>query len=321
MPSNKKPKLIVIVGPTASGKSELAVHIAKKFNGEIISADSRQIYRELDIGTGKVAGKWLTWKPRFQLGNGVSKYRKVFVYKGIAHHCIDCVPPKRAYTATEYKKCAEDAIKGITDRGKIPIIAGGTAFWIDAVAYDLTFPDVPPNQPLRKRLKKKSPQELFKILTELDSRRGRTIEKENPRRLIRAIEIARTLGKVPKIRRRTRFDTLWIGLNPYYETWSRKMRRRIDAMLQHGLISEAKTLLKKRVSRKRIREFGFEYRAVFDYLDKKIKKTDLESRILKATLEYARRQMAWWKRNKEIEWIKEPRGAERKCRKFLGSKR
>ncbi len=154
----KKQKLIVIVGPTASGKSDLAVRIArqnffsknlggqaKKFNGEIISADSRQIYRGLDIGSGKVEGKWQSAKRTWQ-----SAPQKIFIYKKISHWCIDEVSPKKQYSVTEYKQCAERAIREIISRGKIPILCGGTGFWIDAIVYDMSLPEVPPDHKLRK---------------------------------------------------------------------------------------------------------------------------------------------------------------------------
>ncbi|MBI2639927.1 MAG: tRNA (adenosine(37)-N6)-dimethylallyltransferase MiaA [Candidatus Sungbacteria bacterium] len=181
-------KLIVIIGPTASGKSELAVRLAKKFSGEIISADSRQVYRELDIGTGKVPGKWRQ-KP------------KVFVYKAIPHYCIDFVSPKRVFTAADFKKCAEGAIQDINRRGKIPVMAGGTGFYIDAVLYENLLPNVPPNKTLRNTLSQKSARKLFMLLKRLDPERAKNIDRKNPRRLIRAIEIAKALGRVPKFKK------------------------------------------------------------------------------------------------------------------------
>lgn len=319
-----KPKLIVIVGPTASGKSELAVKLAKKINGEIISADSRQIYRWLDIGTGKVPG---TWRPSLTivLIRSYKNYSK-FVYKGIPHHCIDFVPPKKTFTVAEYKKCAEAAIEDITRRGKIPILVGGTGFWIDAVVYGLNFPQVPPNPKLRKKLGEKSAEELLKILRKLDPARAKTIEQKNPRRIIRAIEIAKSLGKVPKFHRKSPYYALWIGLTSSYEASSyeasphktaRKINLRIKQMVSGGLVQEAKKLLQRGVSRKRIKEFGFEYRAALDFIDKKISHRELQGRLVRDTTKYASRQMTWWKRNREIGWIKNDKEAERLISRFL----
>lgn len=285
----KKQKLIVIVGPTASGKSEFAVKLAKKVNGEIISADSRQVYRGLDIGSGKVPGKWIKNK---------------FIYKGITHYCIDFVSLKKVFTVAEYKKCAESAIQDISYRGKIPILAGGTGFWIDSLIFDLNLPEVPPNPKLRRTLEKKTTDKLLKILKKLDPRRAKTIEQKNPRRLIRAIEVAKALGKVPILKRQERFNTTWIGLNPDPETLRKRIERRATEMLKKGLLQETKKLLKKGVPRKRIKEFGFEYKTTSDYLDKKISRAEVQQGLIKETLRYARRQMTWFKRNKEIKWLK-----------------
>ena len=282
-----KQKLIVIVGPTASGKSEFAVKLAKKINGEIISADSRQIYRGLDIGTGKVLGKWIKDK---------------FIYKGIVHHCIDFVSPKNIFTAAEYKKCAQRAIEDIMGRGKTPILVGGTGFWIDAVVFDLKLPEVPPNLKLRKKFEKKSSRELLEILKKLDPRRAKTVEQKNPRRLIRAIEIAKALGRVPVLKKREHYQATWIGIDPDRKTLEKKITHRASQMLKRGLVREVKNLLKKGITKKRIKEFGFEYKTVLDYLDKKVAYREIRSLLVRDTLRYARRQMTWFKRNKEIKW-------------------
>lgn len=297
-----KKKLAVIVGSTASGKSELAVKLARQFDGEIISADSRQIYRGLNIGTGKIAGKW-------KIGNiGSSTSDKfIYKYKGIPHHCIDFVSPKKTFTVAEYKKCAERALDDITGRGLMPIIVGGTGFWINALVYNLNLPAVSPNLKLRKKLEKKNTGELFKILQELDPERAKTIEQKNPRRIIRAIEIARILGKVPKIgKKKSPYNILWIGLNPPLKVLTWRIKKRAGQMLHHGLAAETKKLLGQGVSKKRLREFGFEYRAVLDFIENKITKKELYEKLVKDTLAYARRQMTWWKRNPEIHWINPP---------------
>ncbi len=154
---HQKISLIVIVGPTASGKSNLGVALAKKYNGEIISADSRQIYRNLTIGTAKVKGVWK---------NGVYKSDE------IAHYCIDFVSPKKMFSASDFKQCGAAAIADIARRSKTPIIVGGTGLWVDTLVYDMDLPHVPPNPLLRKKFEKKSPAELFLFLTKIDPRRA-----------------------------------------------------------------------------------------------------------------------------------------------------
>ncbi|MEK7541902.1 MAG: tRNA (adenosine(37)-N6)-dimethylallyltransferase MiaA, partial [Patescibacteria group bacterium] len=162
-------KIIVIVGPTASGKSALAVALAKKFDGEVIPADSRQVYRGLEIGSGAITKKEM---------------------RGIRHHLLGISSPRRAFTAAQFVAAALRAIADIARRGKISIIAGGTAFWIDALVHGLSLPEVKPNARLRRALAKKSAAQLLAILQKYDPRRAAEIEQKNPRRLIRAIEIA-----------------------------------------------------------------------------------------------------------------------------------
>src|SRR3989344_2641304 len=183
----KELSLIAILGPTASGKSELAVKLARNFKGEIVSADSRQIYKGLDVGTGKVDGRW-------RMADGK---RQVFVYKGVPHYLIDFANPKKQFSVDDFRRKVNEAIADIVRRGKIPFLVGGTGFYIDAVARGIQYPNVPPNPKLRKHLAKKSATELFDILKKLEPARAKTIERQNPRRMIRAIEIARA-GKFAK---------------------------------------------------------------------------------------------------------------------------
>ena len=175
-----KTKLLVIVGPTASGKSDIAVRLAQKYNGEVISADSRQVYKGLDIGTGKITAAEM---------------------KGIPHWCLDVADPHERFTAMDWKEQAEKAIVDIVSRGKLPIICGGTGFYISALIDDLGFPDVEANTEEQKKLEEKTAEELFEELKKLDPARAATIELKNKRRLARAIIIARELGSVPAITR------------------------------------------------------------------------------------------------------------------------
>jgi len=297
-----KQKIIVVVGPTASGKSEFAVKIAKKMGGEIISADSRQVYKNLDIGTAKVRGRW-SFFPQETRKRLEYQDAKVFLFKRIPHHCIDIVSPKKIFTVAEYQQCAKKAIDDITRRGKIPLLVGGTGFWIDATVYGLIFPKVPPNAQLRRRLEKKNANELFRLLQKLDPRRAKTIQSENPRRLIRAIEIAKTIGSTPRLKKKQAYQALWIGFNPPAKILEKKVTRRVIAMINNGFIKEVKNLLVDRVAIRRINEFGFEYRAALAYLKKKITRGELRNTLIRDTLHYARKQKQWFRRNKKIYWI------------------
>ncbi|MBU2109625.1 tRNA (adenosine(37)-N6)-dimethylallyltransferase MiaA, partial [Patescibacteria group bacterium] len=230
-----KNKIIVILGPTASGKSELAVKIAKKINGEIISADSRQVYKGLNIGSGKLIKKEM---------------------KRIKHHCIDIASPKKRYTVIDFKKCAEKAIKDILKRDKTPIICGGTGFYISAITGDVNIPEVKPDWKLRKQLEKKSVELLFNMLKKLDPKRAKNIDPKNPRRLIRAIEIARALGKVPEsqISNLKSQKFLFIGIKLSDKELKIRIEKRVKKMIKDGLLNEVKKLKKSGLSWKRLYE-------------------------------------------------------------------
>lgn len=267
----KKSEVIVILGQTATGKSALAVKIAKKVNGEIISADSRQVYKGLNIGTGKIT------KTEMQ---------------SIPHHLLDVVSPKKRFTVAEYQKLAISAMADILKRNRTPIIVGGTGFYIDAITKGIVFPEVPPNLKLRKNLEKKNVKELFKILKKLDNIRSKNIDKDNKVRLIRAIEIAKALGRVPKITgTKLPYRFIKVGLYLPQAMLKKRIEKRVKEMFAQGLLGEIKKLKKNGVSDRRLREFGFEYfQPTFE-------------RVVKGTLKYAKRQMTWFKRDKEIKWF------------------
>ncbi|MEK7669342.1 MAG: tRNA (adenosine(37)-N6)-dimethylallyltransferase MiaA [Patescibacteria group bacterium] len=286
---NKKTKIIVIVGPTSSGKSDIAVALAKKFKGEIISADSRQVYKGLDIGTGKITKKEM---------------------RGVPHHLLDVCSPKKRFTASDFNKLAQKAIKEIIARKKIPIICGGTGFYIDALLGDKQIPEVPPNPKLRKILEKKTVEELFKILKKLDLVRASNIDVKNPRRLVRAIEICEAIGKVPKLQIqnskseiRNKFKIIKIGIKISNEELKKRINKRIDKWFKMGLLKEVKNLHKNGLSWKRMGEIGLEYKIVASYLQNKISKEEMILRMQTETYQYAKRQMTWFKRDKNIVWI------------------
>lgn len=289
-------KLIVILGPTASGKSDIAVDIAKKFNSEIISADSRQVYKGLDIGTGKITRKEM---------------------RGVKHYLLDVASPKKRFTASDFKKEAEKAIIKISKKGKIPIICGGTGFYIDALLGDKQIPEVPPNIKLRKQLEKKTLAELFEILKKLDPERAKNIDAKNPRRLVRAIEICEALGKVPphfappshkasdghsKASRDKTYDVLKIGIKIPNDKLRERTNKRIKKWFKMGLLKEVQNLHKKSLSWKRMAEIGLEYKIVSLFLQNKISKTEMIERMQNETWQYAKRQITWFKKDKSIVW-------------------
>ncbi len=289
-------KVIVIVGPNASGKSKLAVKLAKKFQGEIISADSRQVYQGLNIGTGKITEKEMA---------------------GVPHHLLDIADPQKRFSVVSFKKLAQEAINKIAKLGKTPIIVGGGGFWINALIYDLEIPNVPPNLNLRKKLEKKSAAQLLNLLKKIDPRRASTVEQKNPRRLIRAIEIAQTLGQVPNVKKNYPYKVLWLGIKWPKEILYKRIRERLWKRLQAGMIKEARDLRKQGLSWKRFYELGLEYKFLAEHLRGRLDKKEMAVKLEKAIQQYARRQMVWFKRNKSIHWIQKPKKAEILLKKFL----
>lgn len=294
--SPEKPKIVVIVGPNASGKSDFAVQIAQKFNGEIVSTDSRQIYKGLNIGTGKITKKEMM---------------------GIPHHLLDVASPRRRLTVINFKKLAAKAIKDIARRGKIPILVGGTGFWIDTLVHGFELPLVAPNLKLRKKLEKKSAGELMAILKKKDPKRAENIEQKNPRRLIRAIEIAKAIGRVPKVKKHSAYEVLWLGVSRPKKVLQKRICERLLKRIRAGMIQEARNLKKQGLPWKRFYELGLEYRFLADYLRGRLNKKEMLARLEKAIRQYARRQMVWFKRNKEIHWVRKPKETEILLKKFL----
>jgi len=272
---NKKPKLIVISGPTASGKSELAVKIAKEFNGEIVSADSRQVYKEMDIGTGKITKKEM---------------------KGIPHYLLDIASPKKQITVAQYREKALETIDKIYKKGKIPILCGGTGFYIQAVVEGITIPKVKPDQKLRKELEKKTTNKLFKQLKKLDPRRAKEIDSKNRRRLVRALEIVIKSNKtVPEIKKEPRFRVLYIGIKKTLPDLQKAINKRVDKMVKQGLEKEVKKMVKK---------YGWTtvLKNAIGYAEFN-EKNPIE-KIKLHTYQFAKRQITWFKHNKQIIWVK-----------------
>lgn len=282
------PNIIAIVGQTATGKSAFAVTLAKALKkhgikSEIISADSRQVYTGLDIGTGKVTKKET---------------------RGVTHHMLDVVPPTRTYTVARFKKDTDAIIKKLHKQHILPILVGGTGFYIDSVLYEQTFPEVPPNPLLRKTLGKKSTEELVQLLAQLDKERVGTIDRDNRVRIIRAIEIATALGSVPKaVPKIPRYHAYIYGITAPDEILKKKIHARLISRIKRGMIAEAKKLHEQGLSWKRMNDLGLEYRALADYLTKNISKEELISRLDTEIWHYAKRQKTWFKRNKDIRWI------------------
>lgn len=284
-------KIIVIAGPTASGKSALAVMFAKKFNGEIISADSRQVYRGLNIGAGKITKKEM---------------------RGIPHYLLDVAAPQKRFTVIQYRRQALIAIKKIRAKNKIPILCGGSGFYIQAVIDGLTIPAVKPDPELRRRLEKLTTAELFQKLKKLDRRRAKNIDSRNRRRLIRALEIIIKTGQpVPVLKREPIFNSLFIGIKKPEAELKKLIKKRLLKRLKAGLIKEVKRLNKNGLSWRRLEEFGLEYRWLAYYLQKKINYEEMIKTLKKEIGQYAKRQMTWFKKDQRVIWINPTRQKEK----------
>jgi len=312
-----RPKILVIAGPTASGKTALSIKLAKKFGGEIVSADSRQIYRGMDIGTAKPSKKEMA---------------------GILHYLIDIKDPNEDYTVADYKKDAIAAIKKILKKKKLPILIGGTGLYVNAVIYNLDIPSVPPDQKLRneleEKLQKHGLQKLFEELIKLDPEAAYIVDPKNPRRVIRALEVAIKTGKTfSGLRKKGKplFDVLEIGIYPGKERLAGRINKRVDEMAEAGLLEEVKNLVKKYPSAssgqfpsaslgtggapKSFDAIG--YREIVECLHEKKSFEEAAELIKRNTQNYAKRQMTWFRKNKEIRWIKNKKQAFTDVKKFL----
>ncbi|MDP2651116.1 MAG: tRNA (adenosine(37)-N6)-dimethylallyltransferase MiaA [bacterium] len=276
-------KVLVIVGPTASGKSDLAVRLAKKFNGEVISADSRQVYKGLNIGSGKITKKEM---------------------RGVPHHLLDVADPKKQFSGSEYRNFGEKALRDILSRNRQPIVVGGTGFYIDILSCVINFPDVAPNKELRKKLSEKSVSELLKMLARKDPVRAKEVDPNNKLRIIRALEIVEVLGKVPRMKAaRSPYEFVYVGLKPDKEVLEKKIYDRLIKRMP-GMLREAKRLHSQGLTYKRMFELGLEYRYLSLYLQNKISKQKMVDELYKEIKRYAKRQMTYFRRNKKIMWFK-----------------
>lgn len=237
---------------------------------------------------------------------------------GIPHYLLGIADPKKIFTVAHFKRLADRKIKEIISRGRVPIVAGGTGFYVRAVTQGITAPAVKPNSKLRNELEHKSADELAKILYKLDRRRYQNIDKKNKRRLIRAIEITQALGKVPPLKTSApQADFKIIGIATNGRELKEAIEKRVKKMIKLGLTEETKKLLRRGINKKRIREFGFEYQETLRYIDGEITKNDLTNLIVKRTVDYAKRQMTWFRRDKGIIWLDDPRKAYAIVRDFL----
>lgn len=291
-------RLIVILGPTASGKSALGVKLAKKFHGVVISADSRQVYRGLDIGTAKISRREM---------------------RGVPHYLLDVTSPRSQYSVARYVRDVRRVLKNISPSTPI-FLVGGSPFYLQAVTQPGSWSAVPPDQLLRRRLAAQSTRQLFNQLTKLNPSRAKTIDPANRRRLIRAIEIS---SSAPHLSAwgsgGVGAGVLKIGLPVPRRELFRRIDHHVDQRLRRGMIKEVVRLNRRGVPWSRLTGLGLEYREIVRTLRHQASAEDLPARMKTATHDFARRQMTWWKRDRSIRWVTRPAEAERLVRRFLAT--
>jgi tRNA dimethylallyltransferase len=299
----EKPKLIAVVGPTASGKTALGIALAQEFGGEIISADSRQIYRGMDIGTAKPTAT---------------------ERHAIPHHLIDIKDPDEDYTVADYQRDAITAINGVIARGNVPLLVGGTGLYVRAVLENLDIPKAVADPELRAQIEKdiadSGLETVFKRLVALDPEAAYVVDPKNPRRVVRALEVAITTGEPFTAQRKKNdplFNTLVLGLDPSAELLRERIDQRVDAMVRDGLVHETAALTEK-YGKTAVAFDAIGYREIIAYLNGMSSLEDAIAAIKMNTWHYAKRQMTWFKKDRSTQWVCDLDGASPLVRSFLG---
>lgn len=331
MSTSKSKKVIVILGPTASGKTGLAVKLAAEFNGEIVSADSRQVYRGMDIGTGKDLAEYSA-KLKVKSQNNTKSNKDVYAEAeklkvvDIPHHLIDVVDPNEQYDLANYQLHAEAAIEDIISRGKLPILVGGSGLYLQAVVDGYQLSSTEANEKLREELEGVSAVELFTRLKKINSALADKLnasDKHNPRRLVRYLEVA-AAGKTERDERPSqgKFECLLIGLEWPKEVLDERIERRLKERLEkEGMVEEVRQLHEGGVSWQRLESFGLEYRYVSRYLKRELNYEEMFKRLFIAIKQFSKKQLTWFRRwerqGKVIHWLNGREEAELLIREFI----
>ncbi len=281
-----RPKLIVVLGSTASGKSALGIALAQQFGGEIVSADSRQVYCGLDIGTAKVTADEQALIP---------------------HHLLDIVEPQDIYTVAQFQQDAIAAITTIVGRGHVPLLVGGSPHYIQAVVDNLAIPGVPPQPDLRARLETQPLSDLLQQLEQLDPQSAATIDRHNPRRVIRALEVCLITGKpFSELRGKAQplYHSLLLGVQWPRPVLYQRIDARVDERMSQGMVQEVRDLLARGITHERLDAFGLEYRYISRWLRGEFaSEEEMVQRLKYAIHDFTRRQLTWFRRETRIIWI------------------
>ena len=287
----QKEKVIVICGPTASGKTALSIELAKRINGEIISCDSMQIYKDMDIGTAKPTTEEM---------------------QGIKHYLIDFVSPDKRYSVADYKKDAKIAIKEILQKGKVPIIVGGTGLYVDSLIYEIEYPNIEFDEEYRQELEGIAEQDglekLYQQAKEIDPEAIRKISKNDKKRILRILEIYHATGKnkseqeKESRKKEVEYDYRVFALDWDREKLYERINKRVDIMIEQGLVDEVRKIYGKYDKFPTAMQ-GLGYKEVVEYLNKEITKEQMLEKIKQETRRYAKRQLTWFRKNKQTIWI------------------
>ena len=287
-----KEKVVVICGPTASGKTALSIELAKKINGEIVSADSMQIYKDMNIGTAKPTKEEM---------------------QGIKHYLLDFVSPDERYSVAQYKQDAKIAIKEIIEKGKIPIIVGGTGLYVDSLIYEIEYNDIKIDENYRKELEKtieeQGLEELYKKALQIDPVAMEKISPNDKKRIMRVLEIYKATGKtkteqeIESRKNPVEYDYKVFAIDWDREILYQRINKRVDIMIEQGLIEEVKKILEKYKKFPTAMQ-GLGYKEVVDYINGALTKEEMIEKIKMETRRYAKRQLTWFRKNKETIWLK-----------------
>ena len=294
-----KPKVIVIAGPTASGKTALSIELAKKIDGEIISSDSMQIYKDMDIGTAKVTKEEM---------------------QGIKHYLIDCVSPDERYSVSNFKKDSMEAIEQILSKGKVPIVAGGTGLYIDSLIYGIEYQDMEFDEAYRELLMKQAETEeglrkLYEEAKKIDEEAVKKISYNDKKRIIRILEIYHATGKNKTEQEKlsrvndVKYDFKVFAIDMDREKLYDRINRRVDIMLEQGLVEEVKKL-KEKYNHFPTAMQGLGYKEVVEYLNEKCTYEEMVEKIKQETRRYAKRQLTWFRKNKQTIWLNAENGIQ-----------
>ena len=292
MSENKKKPMIILTGPTAVGKTDLSIQLAKAINGEIISADSMQVYRHMDIGSAKVTPEEMD---------------------GVPHHLIDVLEPEEEFNVVVFQKLAKEALTGIYERGHIPIIVGGTGFYIQALLYDIDFTENDGDTAIRRELEKLAQTQgagcLHQMLQEIDPESAAAIHQNNVKRVIRAIEFYRQTGKKISLHneqereKQSPYQFLYYVLDTDRKILYERIDRRVDRMMEHGLVDEVKHLADMGCTRDMVSMQGLGYKEILDYLSGEIPLEEAVYILKRDTRHFAKRQITWFKRERDVRWL------------------